>query len=141
MSYTKQQLLGLLAILALLCTMGAMFGAWVLAPGVSDQELRERLGDALVENCDLNLKYRQQARSRAIANDLSTKLQVSANEALINVVNEIQRFPGPHLPSIEVLGRKLDRVNAQLSDVRAETTKLLPLPDCAAYREALPTSG
>lgn len=139
--FSFRQLASMFAVLITLCVIGAFFGAKVLAPGVSNEELKDKLGDALVENCEANLKYRKQARERSIANDLSTKLQIGANEALINVVNEIQQSPGPQLTSIHVLGRKLDRVNAQLQEVRAESTTLLPLPDCNAYREILNPSG
>lgn len=140
MDFTKRQLVLHVAGLILLCSLGAVFGARVLAPGVSDDELAHALGDALVENCEANLVYRKQARERSIANDLSTKLQISANEVLDEVVHEIERN-GTNLTTIALLGKKLDRVNAQLGDVRAESTALLPLPDCSSYRDVIKTSG
>lgn len=131
-----------LGAITVLCVIGAVFGARVLAPGVSDEELTQELGNALVDNCEANIKYRVQGRQRTRANDKGTKLQVAANEALIDVVNELTaNGSAANLPSITVLGKKLDRVNAQLNEIRAKSTKLLPLPDCQAYRDVVESSG
>lgn len=140
-NYSTRQILGIGLTMLLLALFGSWFGANVLTdnwPTDAEvaREISTSMAEAIEKNCEVNLVYRRQTRERTIANDLSTKLQVAANEALIEVVNEIERS-GAGFDSIAALGRKLDRVNAQLNDVRAASTKLLPLPDCSEYRRII----
>lgn len=139
--YSVRSMVGVGVLMLLLALFGSWFGANVLTDaGPSKAEVNQTVltgvVDGLTKNCEVNLKYRRQSRQRARANDLALKLQVAANEALINVVNELTAT-GSTLESIVVLGHKLDRVNEQLNDVRAQTTQLLPLPDCSQYSTVL----
>jgi hypothetical protein len=87
----------------------------------------------LYENCRTDRRFREAYRNRGIVERKLLRLEERANEALINVVNEIRLSPGPTLPSIRELGDRLDRLNAKLGDLRARVV-IYPLPKCQEIR-------
>ena len=106
--------------------------------GTSEADVREEIINALVTNCENDAEFREQSKIRAEAVQELYALEQDANEALIEVVNEIQ-LNGTELESIERLGVVLDKVNTQLSDTRA-TVVVVPVPNCDDLRTILDDS-
>lgn len=137
---TRLQLAMLVVCTMLLAIIGSTWGSQLLVDRVSSTDLNNEVANALVANCEKNLVYRKQARERTKANDQGTRLQIRANDALAQVVREIQQN-GTTLQTIGLLGQRLKRVNDQLREIRENTTALLPLPDCSDYHDLLSGSG
>lgn len=82
------------------------------------------------ESCRQERKRDKQIQTRGRAEERIAASQIRSNEALIEVVNDLRRGPGPVMPSLAALGRVLDRENLLLGDVRADIV-IIPLPKCA----------
>ncbi len=69
---------------------------------------------------------------------------MAVNEALINVLNTLPQVPegspgyDPEFQkAVSKLGHVLDQSNAKINELRASSTALLPLPDCAIYDDVV----
>ena len=115
----------------LLVTLAAFLVGGALT-GPTQSEVEAEIGDALVDNCDLDREFREQNRKRSIAAAKSYKFEIQANEKLIEVVNTILAEGDP-FPEIEALGKALDRQNRKLVGLRTSFT-IVPLPECDDLR-------
>lgn len=97
------------------------------------------MATAFTEACERNQQYRIQVNDQARLGDESRRLQVEANEALIEVLNAIDTsVTDPAFnAAVAHLGDVLDRTNAKLNDLRADTTLILPLPHCRDYQQVV----
>jgi hypothetical protein len=113
--------------------------AWGSNRSVTEEDLQSEVsasvGQAFVDKCENDLRFRKQARKRALAQQEFYLVEAAANEALIEVVNEL-RVAGNASPAIEALGEALDDANAALSEIGA-TIHIIPLPECDELREVV----
>ena len=100
------------------------------------REAQARVNEALYANCVNDRRFRIAYRERAKVERKLLRVETEANEALIDVTNEIQA-DGPTYPSIVALGEKLDSLNRELNDLRARVV-ILPLPQCQKLRHIGP---
>lgn len=133
----------LFMLLGVACVTAGVFGSRVLAPAVTERdvnrEIGEHVGDAFTEACERNQQYRIQVNDQARLGDESRRLQVEANEALIEVLNAIDTSTtgSAFNAAVARLNRTLDRVNASLNELRANATPTLPLPHCGDYQQVV----
>lgn len=136
----KQFRFAILTLIIVLTLFGIFLGKTLLTPDVSKQDAAEiadeRAVELLARNCVINLEYRKQDNQTQATDAEAQRLQVEANEALINVVNRFSR-DGEESPELDALGAKLDRVNKKLNELRSENPGALPLPNCDAYADIL----
>lgn len=134
----------LFALLGVACVAAGVFGSRVLAPAVTERDVSREIGEALAtaltEVRERNQQYRIQVNDQARLGDESRRLQVEANEALIEVLNAIDTSTTGSAFNAAVAGlnRTLDRVSASLlNELRANATPTLPLPHCGDYQQVV----
>lgn len=127
-----------IAIASGLAAVGVVIGLLLSdRQGVSEQELEQRaariaiekIEEREVENCEADRVFRELYRQRGIVEKELLALEVQANEALIEVVNDLEAQGLAAVPSIPKLRVQLDKLNTKLNDLRAELA-ILPVPQC-----------
>lgn len=100
------------------------------------REARKTVSKQLVINCQRDRRFRLLYRDRAIKERKLSRLQLEANDALLDVTVDLQ-MQGNTTASIVALGERLRSVNAQLRDIRADL-QTYPVPRCGDGPRVVP---
>lgn len=116
-----------LAVVAVFVTLLGAFAGSSFVNRVDPSDVE----DALVRNCDADRQFRIEYRDRAIVEKNLVSSVITANEAIIEVVNA-----NPGSDTLKALGLKLDQINFDLTE-DLKKIDILPLPDCHDLRKVI----